>query len=53
MREKKAKSWERNTRRTLVVAASDTGLASDVVSAEARANEVVTGASDGVALDAR
>jgi hypothetical protein len=49
MREKET---SRNTRWTLVAVASDAGLASDVVSAEARADEVVIGASDAMASDA-
>jgi hypothetical protein len=56
MQEKEAKSWEcfssRNTRRTLVAAASDAGPASDIVSAEARVDEVVITASDTLASDA-
>jgi hypothetical protein len=56
MQEKAAKSQEcfssGNTRRTPIAAASDTGPASDVVSAEARADEVVIGASDAMASDA-
>jgi hypothetical protein len=41
-----------SSRRTLVAAASDAGLASDVVLAEARVDEVVIGASDALASDA-
>jgi hypothetical protein len=56
MREKEVKSREcfssRNTRRTLVAAATDAGPASDVVSAEARTDEVVIGASEAMASNA-
>jgi hypothetical protein len=41
-----------NTHRTLVAVASNAGPTSDVVSIEARANEVVIDASDAMASDA-
>jgi hypothetical protein len=56
MREKEAKSREcflsRNTRRTLVAAATDAAPMPDVASAEARADEVVISASDAMASNA-
>jgi hypothetical protein len=44
--------FSRNTRRTLVAAASNAGPASDVVSVEARVDVVVIGASDAITSDA-
>jgi hypothetical protein len=55
MQEKKAKSREcfssRNTHQTLVAVVSDAGPASNIVSAEARVDEVVISASGALASD--
>jgi hypothetical protein len=48
----KKEAESRNTHRTLVVAASDAGPASDIVSAKERASRANTGVSDGLASDA-